>query len=178
MRHFYIQFPNKGIDKTGVYKNYLLNRLNQAYPELTIDGIDTKETPFSYQYVGPNDILGIGNGYCSRCDVAGSIMNRYPKLERTYTPTYNLATEFQLAMKKLDDYYKMKKDYKPLYDFLLDDGTPVREYNNFIQVGYRLIPKYGSPAYFAKLNTEDRKAVNSIIVVVNKITNNNTYKLF
>lgn len=86
-----------------MYKNYLLKRLALAYPELLIDGIDTEETPFSYQYIGPNDKIRFGADIYSPCDVA-----KYRKC--TYCPykvdNYNLATQFDLAMKKLDDYAK------------------------------------------------------------------------
>ena len=79
---------------------------------------------------------------------------------------YNLATQFALAMKRLDDYAKAKRNYKPLYDFRLADGTPVKEYGNFIQVGYKLIPKYDL-SYFNTINDEEKTIINNIIIMIN-----------
>lgn len=91
-----ISLPNKKCDKNGIYKNYLLKRLALTYPELLIDGIDTEETPFSYQYIGPSDKIRFGADLYSACDVA-----KYRKC--TYCPfaeeNYSLATQFELAMK-------------------------------------------------------------------------------
>lgn len=74
----------------------MLKRLALTYPELLIDGIDTEETPFSYQYIGPSDKIRFGADLYSACDVA-----KYRKC--TYCPfaeeNYSLATQFELAMK-------------------------------------------------------------------------------
>ena len=66
MKAFTITTPNIKCDAKGEYKNYLLKRLVMAYPELTIDGIDTEESPFSYQYIGPNNKIRFGRDYFSR----------------------------------------------------------------------------------------------------------------
>lgn len=166
-KYFTVTLPNKKCDKKGMYKNYLLKRLALAYPELLIDGIDTEETPFSYQYIGPNDKIRFGADIYSPCDVA-----KYYKC--TYCPykvdNYNLATQFDLAMKKLDDYAKMRRScHKPLYDFRLPDGTPVKEYGNFIQVGYKLIPKYNRN-YIISMPEEDQAIINNIIIMINNST--------
>ena len=158
--------PNKKCDKNGEYKNYLLKRLALAYPELTIDGIDTEESPFSYQYIGPNDKVVFGANYYSRADVSKYRECRYCPFYKE--ENYNLATQFELAMKKLDDYVKRHRDYKPLYDFKLADGTPVREYSNFIQVGYKLIPKNNYCNFYNSLSEKDKKYINNIIIVINK----------
>ena len=69
-------------------------------------------------------------------------------------------------MKRLDDYAKAKRNYKPLYDFRLADGTPVKEYGNFIQVGYKLIPKYDL-SYFNMINDEEKTIINNFIIMIN-----------
>lgn len=76
---------------------------------------------------------------------------------------YNLATQFALAMKRLDDYAKAKRNYKPLYDFRLADGTPVKEYGNFIQVGYKLILKYDL-SYFNTINDEEKLSLITLLL--------------
>ena len=70
MKTFTITLPNEKTDSTGIYKNYLLKRLLTSYPELVIDGIDTEESPYSYQYLGPNNRIVFGSDkWCS--DEAG-----------------------------------------------------------------------------------------------------------
>ena len=81
-----------------------------------------------------------------------------------------MATQFELAMKRLDDYAKTQRDYAPLYDFRLEDGTPVREYANFIQVGYKLISKNNFAGYYRSLPKEEKTVINNIIIMVNNST--------
>jgi hypothetical protein len=168
MKAFTITTPNIKCDPKGEYKNYLLKRLVMAYPELTIDGIDTEESPFSYQYIGPNNKIRFGRDYFSRCDAAKYAKCRYCPFERE--ENYNMATQFELAMKRLDDYAKTQRDYAPVYDFRLEDGTPVREYANFIQVGYKLIPKNNFAGYYRSLPKEEKTVINNIIIMVNNST--------
>lgn len=168
MKAFTITLPNKKANPNGEYKNYLLGRLLSSYPELAIDGIDTEETPFSYQYIGPNDRIRFGADYYSSCDVAKYKKCRYCPFESG--ENYNMATQFELSMKRLDDYVKAKRNYEPFYDFRLDDGTPVKEYNNFIQVGYRLIPKNNLRGFYHNLPKKEQTVINNIIVMINNNT--------
>lgn len=176
MKSFTISTPNSKCDSEGVYKNYLLKRLLLSYPELTIDGIDSEESPYSYQYIGPSNRIQFGSNHSS-CNVA-----KYKKC--TYCPLnddvedYNLATNFERALKRLDDYGKSIRGYKPLYDFKLGDGTPVKEYANFIQVGYKLIPKTNSLGYIRSLPKEERYVINNIIIMINNITEIETNIIF
>lgn len=168
MKTFTITTPNKKQDSNGKYKNFLLNRLLTSYPELVIDGIDTEETPYSYQYIGPNTKIRFGSDHHSPCDVAKYKTCKYCPFAKE--ENYDFATEFELALKRLDMYAKTKRDYKPLYDFLLEDGTPVREYQNFIQVGYKLIPKNNIRGYYANLPKKEQTVVNNFIIMVNNST--------
>lgn len=166
MKTFTITLPNKKTDSEGVYKNYLLKRLLLSYPELTIDGIDSEETENSYQYLGPNSRIMFGANYYSKCDIA-----KYKACK--YCPFYNepknydIATNFELAMKKLDEYSKQKYGYKKLYDFVLEDGTPVKEYQNFIQVGRTIIPKNNIRYTLNNLREKERIVINNFIVMIN-----------
>lgn len=166
MKTFTITLPNKKADSEGAYKNYLLKRLLLSYPELTIDGIDSEETENSYQYLGPNSRIMFGANYYSKCDIA-----KYKTCK--YCPFYNepknydIATNFELAMKKLDEYSKQKYGYKKLYDFVLEDGTPVKEYQNFIQVGRTIIPKNNIRYTLNNLREKERIVINNFIVMIN-----------
>lgn len=175
MKSFTISLPNKKADVNGVYKNYLLKRLLMSYPELTIDGIDSEETPNSYQYIGPSARILFGANYYSKCDIAKYQRCRYcPFFNAQEEPKdYNIATDFERAMKKLDDYYKQKYGYKKLYDFKLADGTPVKEYQNFIQIGYKLIPKNNYRYYLNNMSDNEKITINNFIIMVNNTTEYN-----
>lgn len=166
MKSFTITLPNSKADSKGIYKNYLLKRLLLSYPELTIDGIDSPESEYSYQYIGPNDQILFGIQPYSLCDVSKCKNFRYcPFFERE--ENYNIATDFERAMKKLDDYYKEKYGYKKLYDFKLPDGTPVKEYQNFIQIGYNIIPKNNMYYYLNNLRNKEKSVINNFIYIIN-----------
>ena len=166
MNTFTISMPKIKADNRGVYKNYLLKRLLLSYPELVIDGIDTEETPYSYQFVGPNDRIMFGPYAYSKADVSKYKALRY--LFNSKIEDYNIATDFERAMKKLDDYYKDRyTNNKCYYDFKLDDGTPVREYQNFIQIGYNLIPKNGYRKYFDNLSSKNKTFIMNVITIIN-----------
>lgn len=166
MKSFTISMPNKKADSTGSYKNYLLKRLIVSYPELTIDGIDSEESAFSYQYIGPNDRVYFGPSICSNCDVSKGLFYCpfYKGVEN-----YDMATNFERALKKLNDYCKNKYGYKKLYDFKLPDGTPVKEYQNFIQIGYNLIPKDNMYYYLNHLNKKQENTINIFINIINNV---------
>lgn len=166
MKSFTISMPNMKADSKGVYKNYLLKRLLLSYPELTIDGIDSSESDYNYQYIGPNDRIIFGPSPYSRCDISKYCNLRYCPFFNI-TENYNIATDFEKAMKKLDDYYKEKYGYKKLYDFKLPDGTPVKEYQNFIQIGYNIIPKDNMYYYLNNLSEKNKTIINNFIVIIN-----------
>lgn len=166
MKTFTITLPNEKADSTGIYKNYLLKRLLTSYPELVIDGIDTEESPYSYQYLGPNNRIVFGSQYYSNADVCKYKECKYCPFSEE-EENYNIATDFELAMKKLDRYYKEKYGYKKLYDFKLADGTPVKEYQNFIQIGYKLIPKNNIRYTLNNLSDRDKKNIYNFIVIIN-----------
>lgn len=166
MKSFTISLPNQKADSEGIYKNYLLKRLFLSYPELTIDGIDTEETPSSYQYIGPNDRIMFGANYYSKCDISKYRTCKYCPFADDIK-NYDIATNFERAMKKLDEYYKTKKGYRQLYDFRLSDGTPVKEYQNYIQIGYKLIPKNNIRYTLNNLSDRDKKIINNFIFIIN-----------
>ena len=166
MKTFTITLPNKKADSEGVYKNYLLKRLLLSYPELTVDGIDSEETENSYQYLDPNSRIMFGANYYSKCDVAKYQTCKYcPFYDEP--KNYDIATNFELAMKKLDEYSKQKYGYKKLYDFVLEDGTPVKEYQNFIQIGRTIIPKNNIRYTLNNLREKERIVINNFIIMIN-----------
>lgn len=175
MKTFTIEFPNQKIDATGIYKNYLLNRLNDAYPDLTIDGIDSEKTTNSYQYIGPRARVGFGTSplfNVSRYNPCDTCPFTCP-FKFNELKNYNIATDFQRAMKKLNDYaeyVRMCKGLENSYDYKYF-GIPVKEYQNYIQVGNTIIPKRNGMYCFDNLTKTQKTTVTNVIVNINKITN-------
>lgn len=175
MKTFTIEFPNKKIDATGVYKNYLLNRLNDSYPELSIDGIDGIESENSYQYIGPRDKVGFG------LSPTYNVSRYNPYLHGAYTypfkfeeaKSYNIATNLQRAMKKLHDY----AEYVRATNYIRDDidymyfGIPVKEHQSYIQIGNIIIPKRKGSYYLGNLSKEQKTTITNIIININNVTN-------
>ena len=174
MEKFTISMPNKKADPNGIYKDYLLKRLLMSYPELAIAGIDAdRDYSSSYRFVGPNDRILFGPCAFSKADVTRCCKDGY-----LYCPflrdveNYDIATNFELTMKKLDDYYKERYGYKKLYDFKLPDGTPVKEYQNFIQIGYKLIPKNNIRNTLNSLTDREKIVINTFIITINNMNFN------
>lgn len=161
MKSFTITLPNKKADARGVYKQYLLNQLNNSYPELTIDGIDGPETETSYQYIGPGERVGFG---CNPRYHVSKCMCPF----NNNCCNYNLATDFERALKKLHDYAEMRNLPRG-YDYKIG-GLPVREYDSYVQVGNTIIPKRNNIYCLENLSPYQRKFVLNFIMVVNKTT--------
>lgn len=169
MEKFIINLPNKKVDPKGTYKNYLLNRLSNVYPELSIDGVDGPENEYSYQYIGPKDAVAFGfhplyNVSKFGCPCSKNYYGLYP-FKKDYEE-YNIDSEFERAMKKLNDYAKAQQLPRD-YDFVFC-GMPVREYQSFIQIGNRIIPKINNKTYLHSLPVEQKTI---IINVINEINN-------
>lgn len=158
--------------KTFIYKgvksnpnNYILNRLMQTYPELVTEDIlksnmDNKGYWYNKPYTNNSFILLPKDCYtdCVYC----------PYNNKNF---FNYASKFEEALMRLNQYAKNKYGYDQLYDFELADGTPVKEYNNFIQVGYRIIPKNDYRGYYSSLSSREKTVINNIVIVINNTIN-------
>lgn len=146
---------------------YLLTRLAMAYPELVEQFFTEDENTKTNENQCP----------CANCPF-NNLNEEYeaPTVKLfNFTKTYkelDLGDEFERALRKLNKYNKQKYGYKPLYDFRLPDGTPVKEYQNFIQVGYKLIPKNGMCNYIRNLRDRDRANIVNVILMINNIVVN------
>lgn len=161
MKSFTITLPNKKSDPKGTYKQFLLNRLNNTYPELSIDGIDGPESGTSYQYIGPNDRVGFG---CSpRYHVSKCICPF-----RNSCENYSLTNKFEAAMKKLNDYYEAQKLPRG-YDYVIG-GLPMREYNSYVQIGNTIIPKRKNTYCLSELSPRQINIVVNAITIINQKT--------
>lgn len=119
--------------------------------------------------------------------IANNIANKYSWLgapaSYTYTTTtYKKPTFFNLdtidyikAINILDDYAakKYNKQYLTFsnsideYDFEID-GTPVRIFDDMIQIGYHMIPRNMPSSYYINLSPEIKKIIIDITIKIYK----------
>lgn len=119
--------------------------------------------------------------------IAKNIANKYSWLgapaSYTYiTTTYKKPSFFDIdttnyikAINILDDYAakKYNKQYLTFsdgideYDFEID-GTPVRIFDDMIQIGNHMIAKNMSPTYYVNLNPTIKKTILEIIIKIYK----------
>lgn len=81
------------------------------------------------------------------------------------TPSYDNYTEFLTAMNYLANLEK----YKDTYNFELEDGTPVKIFDDEIQIGFDLLPINKSYSYknFLSLTPKTTKTIIDIYIKLN-----------
>lgn len=81
------------------------------------------------------------------------------------TPSYDSYTDFLTAMNYLANLEK----YKDTYDFELSDGTPVKIFDDEIQIGFDLFPINKSYSYknFLSLAPKTKKTIIDIYIKLN-----------
>lgn len=118
--------------------------------------------------------------------IANNIASKYPwfgaPASSTYiTTTYkkplflNFDTDYLKAINILDDYAAKKYNKKYLtfsdgideYDFEID-GTPVRIFDDMIQIGYHIIPRNMPKSYYINLSPEIKKTIINITIKIYK----------
>lgn len=168
MKNFIIGLPKKAQDPEGDLKSFLINRIANKYPYLTPDYENKPKWAYKdISYAGPEDGIGFGLSryndvtYCGKCPFNNSVFNNIPKV--------NIYDDFNEAMRMLDNFAKPKNPfYKPNYDYKDMFGRPVKVYDNFIQVGYDIIPKYITPKYYENISEEIKITITDITISIKK----------
>lgn len=85
--------------------------------------------------------------------------------KKVYTLDFNDYGDIFDAIKYIYDYKKKK----PLYDFKLADGTPVKMFSDEIQIGYDLIPLTSfTREYYDMLSEDTRKHIIDITIDIKR----------
>lgn len=172
MKTYLFELPNKNYDNKGILKNTVINHIAEKYPFLTMEGIDTPKSEYAMQYAGPGDFIVLWEDGMPNISglpkTQATLMNEFGfKHEK-----YNLLDQFDIAMKKIDDYAKAKGySLDKGYDYKWF-GLPVRIYQNFVQIGMTIIPKkkdrYILPTSLTK---QEITQINNVIYNINIIVN-------
>lgn len=168
MKSYIFELPEKKHDNKGFLKNFVINHIANKYPFLTMDGIDGPKTESSLQYAGPGDFITLG----MHPHYHVSSMKKCYDCPFKQSEKINLLSDFDIAMKKLDDFANNTGQYLDKgYDYKWF-GTPVRIYQNFVQIGMTIIPKKGD--YFIlpdNLSEKEITTINNVILNINIIVN-------
>lgn len=169
---FAVELPSKTQDPHGFYKKGLVDKLLNEYPWLKVAGIDS---PFylkngqklrGIDYAGAGSVLTFGTA--KNHDVNWVERPDYVR-EKGYTPIYNLAKDWSTVVSRLDAFAKAKKPvYRPTYKTTSVvyniAGFPVEVFDNFIKIGYTVIPRYPKTCDYYMFS---EPAVTKVIVTIN-----------
>ena len=148
--NFAVELPTRAQDPSGFYKKGLIDKVTKQYPWLTVAGLDA---PFKLKngrdlrgvdYAGPGSVITFGTA--KNHDVNWVERPDYAR-EKGYTPVYNLVKDWSSVVSRLDAFAKAKKPvYRPTYKSssvsYYVGGSVVEVFDNFIKIGYNIIPRY------------------------------------
>lgn len=153
-------------DTTGSFKNQLLTNVMKAYPFLTFKSkVDYPYSSVGVELAKGGDYITVGMDSTNDISWLPSYANKYE------AECIDLYTDFDRAMNALDNYARKNNPFYDDYDYITEFGTPVKIYNDFVQVGYNIIPR--NNIHFLKgLRPAEKKQIINIII---KIKNYNLY---
>lgn len=180
MKSFTINLPKYNLDNKGTVKNRIMKAIEEKLPFAKWHGIHTEEHPdLSIAYAGPEDYLGITNlkdtvyfhalnkkffDPCRKCTALCPFAKKPFDLNN-----YDGLTEFDLAMRKINAYAKWLEEQEedPGYDFLCGN-TPVRIYQNFIQIGNSIFALNDITSTLNRFSEKKKDNIINIIINISK----------
>lgn len=162
----------KNIIKANTYKNKLINRIVNAYPWMTIDSKhDYPYSDIGIEYMRPGDAFSVG--ISNTHNISWLPKETFNVADLIGIQNYNLETEFEAAINALTKYanthypFYVEKgyDYKDMF------GRPVKIFDDFVQIGYDIIPRKDS-YYFTNMKPEMKKTIIDIVI---KVKNNTCF---
>ncbi len=177
-------------DVRGFYKKGLMDRIINNYPWLTVAGIDAPYTTPGGKSITGVEYAGAGNvltfGTAKQHDVNWVRRPDYVR-EKGYAPVYDIVKDWTTIVNRLDAFARdrkpapayrcnpcancpfAKKDNSTSNYFYLSDGTKVTVFDNFIKIGYTIIPRTADVVYFQKLPTPVIEKIKLTLITVTKI---------
>ena len=166
MNKFYIKLPSANIDPKGALKSFLVNKMLSAKPWLRYAGIDTPRVERGIQYASADDYIVFDSSATFDVDWAKS--SDLSESTKRYIPVYDLYTDFNSAINKLESYARAKCPFfsEPDYDFKYF-GQPVKVFDNYVQIGLNIIPRKNTRAYLSALPGATIDSITEVIVKIN-----------
>lgn len=179
MKSFTINLPKYNLDNKGTVKNRIMKAIQEKLPFAKWHGIHTEENPeLSVAYAGPEDYLGITNfennvyfhalnkkffNPCRECSALCPFAKTHNGIRN-----YDGLTEFDIALRKIEAYAKwLEEQEDPGYDFLYGN-TPVRIYQNFIQIGNSIFALKDITSTLTRFSEKKKDNIINIIINISK----------
>lgn len=167
MKTYTFKLPNNK-KSADTYKESLMNRVVNAYPWLTVESAyDYPKCYHGIEYIEPGDYITLGMSKTHNIGWLPKECADCPfKCFNDGSINFDLEKEFFNAMNALDIYAKANYPFKKDYDFEDEFGTPIKIFDNFVQIGYEIIPIATSSLNYLKPKTKK-----TIIEITIKIKN-------
>lgn len=167
MKSYTFTLP-KNTKTAKTYKESLMDRVINAYPWMTVES--KSDYPYSnngIEYAGAGDMITLGLSKTHNISWLPEECANCPfKCWGNDVINFDLETEFYKAIAALDSYAKENYPFEKDYDFEDEFGTPIKIFDNFIQIGYEVIPiATGSLNY---LKPKTKKTIIDITIKIKK----------
>lgn len=167
MKSYTFTLP-KNTKSAKTYKESLMDRVINAYPWMTVESkSDYPSCSYGIEYAGAGDIITLGLSKTHNIGWLPKECANCPfKCWGDNVINFDLETEFFKAINALDIYTKEHCPFDVDYDFKDEFGTPVKIFDNFVQIGYEVIPiAFGSLNY---LKPKTKKTIIDITINIKK----------
>lgn len=164
-----------------IYKEKLMDRIITAYPWMTVESkIDYPYSDDGIEWAGPGDMITLGISKTHNVswlpkeiytdNTAEELAKKLFGFNPYNNINFDLETEFYNAIDALNTYACAHCPFVKDYDFEDIFGTPVKIFDNFIQIGYEIIPI--AAGSFKRLKPKTKKTIIDITI---KIKNRGLY---
>ncbi len=173
---FVVELPSKTVDPNGFYKKELVNQIMKKYTNLTVAGIDAPDVKRGIQHAGPGNLITFGTAKTH--DVEWVERPNYAR-EKGYNPVFDLVKDWTKVLDRIDAFSKEKARMKeaelrararfvtPAYvsgsSFYIGNDK-VTVYDNFIKVGYTLVPRTRPVVKTVYYTAAEMEAINFLIL--------------
>lgn len=167
MKSYTFTLP-KNNNSAKTYKQILMDRVVNAYPWMTVESkIDYPYSDYGIEHAGAGDFITLGLSKRHNISWLPKRCVECPfKCWNDNTINFDLETEFFKAIAALDAYAKENYPFEKDYDYETEFGTPIKIFDNFIQIGYDVIPiAKGSLDY---LKPKTKKTIIDITIKIKK----------
>ena len=146
----------------------LKSKNNNAVENLrsSMRNVISNKVPFLFPQKKETSVLMVNDFVTLRRPTTKSYQySPYTPYATVKRPSYDLYTEFFDAIGRYETFLAVGY-YKPDYDAVFM-GRPVRFFDNFIQIGYDIIPRYTKREQFYSLPTNVLVSIKETVVIIN-----------
>lgn len=123
------------------YKNTLMNRIITAYPWMTVESkYDNTQHGTGIQSATGGDMITVGLDRYNDVSWLPEMCKNCPFMFDGNVTNFDLEKEFFAAIEALNSYAMEHCPFDADYDYKDVFGTPVKIFDNFVQIGYDIIP--------------------------------------